>query len=258
VELSPDGRFAVIGIRAATFGLWIYDLARNTLSPLTTPGSSQLPKWMPDGKYVVYRGTRNGLRNLYRNASDGSGRETPLTSKASNPTAGSLPNDGKWLAYYDGDPAAGSGADLWVLSLEGEKEPEVFLRTPAAETAPRFSPDGRWLSYTSNESGRNEIYVRPFPGPGQKIPISTNGGADSQWSADGTEIFYREGSKMMSVQVSTKPAFSAGDPQLLFDERVGAPSVSPDGKRFLVILPTQEERPRTQINVVTRWAEELE
>jgi eukaryotic-like serine/threonine-protein kinase len=256
-ELSPDGRFAAVGTREGLFGLWIYDFARNTLNPLTTPGSSQFPKWTPDGKYVVYRGTRNGHRHIYRKAADGSADEMPLTSKATIPTVGSVSKDGKWLAFEDGDVTAGTASDLWVLSLEGEKEPEVFLRTPASESGPRFSPDGRWISYASNESGRSEIYVRPFPGPGQKVPVSTNGGADAQWSSDGSELFYLEGRRMMAVHVSTTPVFTAGDPKLLFDEPFSQPSVSPDGKRFLVILLRAETQPLTQINVVTRWAKEL-
>jgi serine/threonine-protein kinase len=256
VEPSPDGRFAVMGIRAGTFGLWIYDFARNALNPLTTPGSSQFPKWTPDGKYLVYRGTRNGHRNLYRKAADGSDEEIALTSMATTPTVGSLSKDGKWLAYHDGDPATATGFDIWVVSLESEKKPEVFLRTQANETDPRFSPDGHWLAYLSNESGRAEIYVQPFPGPGQKIPVSINGGTDPQWSSDGSELFYREGTKLMAVPVSMNRGFVVGKPQLLFDKRMTALSVSPDGQRFLVVLPTVEQ-PLTQINVVTRWAEEL-
>ena len=256
VELSPSGLFAVVGIRAGTFGLWIYDFARNTLNPLTTPGSSQFARWTPDGKYLVYRGTRKGHRSLYRKAADGSDNEIPLTSADTTPTVTSVSKDGKWLAYHDGDFATGTGADIWVLSLEAGNKPEVFLRTPASETSPQLSPDGRWLAYMSNESGRNEIYVQPFPGPGQKIPISTAGGTDPQWSSDGSELFYRESNKMLAVPVSMNRGFAAGKPQLLFDKRVGSPSVSPDGKRFLVILPTAEQ-PLSQINVVTRWSEEL-
>jgi len=200
-ELSPEGRSAVVGIRAGTFGLWIYDFARNTLNPLITPGSSQFPKWTQDGKYLVYRGTRNGHRDLYRKAADGSDEEIALTSMGTTPTAGSVSKDGKWLAYHDGDPATATGFDIWVVSLEGEKKPEAFLRTQATEASPQFSPDGHWLAYTSNESGRNEIYVQPFPGPGQKIPISTNGGGAPQWSSDGSELFYREGTKTWQFQL---------------------------------------------------------
>jgi Tol biopolymer transport system component len=206
----------------------------------------------------VYRGTRNGHRNLYRKAADGSDEELALTSMATNPIAGSLSKDGKWLAYHDGDFATAMGADIWIVSMEGDKNPEVFLRTQASESDPQFSPDGHWLAYVSNESGRNEIYVRPFPGPGQKIPISTNGGAVPQWSSDGSELYYREGTKMMAVPTSMNRGFTVGKPYVLFDKRGASPSVSPDGQRFLMVLPTAEEQPLTQINVVTRWAEELD
>ena len=174
--------------------------------------------------------------------------------------------DRRTLLFADTSPKTGN--DLWVLPLEGERKPHVFLQTPFTETTPRLSPDGRWVAYLSDESGRIEVYVRPFPGPGGKWQISTEGGQGVAWSPKGNELFYRAGTKMMAVDIQTQPNFSAGKPRLLFEApkvalsilaAVGADySVSPDGQRFLMVRPRDQEQARlTQINVVTNWFEEL-
>jgi len=125
-----------------------------------------------------------------------------------------------------------------------------------------FSPDGRWLTYVSNESGRDEICVKPYPGPGGKWPISTEGGTEPRWSADGRELFYRLGNKMMVVEVRSEPAFTSGRPQLVFEvpyltDQFGTSNydISPDGQRFLMIK--QEQTAEAQIHVVLNWFEEL-
>src|SRR5439155_12260300 len=142
--------------------------------------------------------------------------------------------------------------------LSGERKPQPFLRTPFVEAAPTFSPDGRRLAYVSNESGRFEIYVQPFAGPGGRWPISTEGGSEPVWARNGREIFYRNGGKMMVVDITTQPGFSAGAPRLLFEgpyvRGAWTPyyDVAPDGQRFLMA-----ECPPAQINVVLNWFEEL-
>jgi serine/threonine-protein kinase len=257
VSLSPNGAFAAVEIAGATRSIWLYDFARKALSPLTTMASSQFPRWSADGKYVIYRGTRSGYRNLFRKAVDGSGEEEQLTTTAKIPVPVSVSRDNQFLAFSDGDPAFGTGTDIWTMRLDGDRTPEVFLRTKANEGQPQFSPDGNWMAYSSNESGQGEVYVRPFPGPGQRIPISVNGGGDPQWSADGRELFYRSGSKQMVVNIRTGPAFSVSPPQLVYDVRSSTPRISPDGQRFLVSMPTEAELPSTQIHIVLNWAEEL-
>ena len=153
--------------------------------------------------------------------------------------------------------------DIWVLPLEGERVPSLFLATQFDERTPVFSPDGQWLAYTSDEEGRDEVYVRPYPGPGAPHKISTEGGEEPVWSAEGNELFYRHGNEMMVVAVDTEPVFSPARPQQLFeadydvDPRRGLNyDVSPDGQRFLMVLNTQELAP-TEINVVQNWFEEL-
>src|SRR5262249_2478072 len=152
---------------------------------------------------------------------DGSGPEEHLFTGAGLPRTGIFTPDGRTLIYTQSSPQTGS--DLWVLPLEGNpdaRKPRVFLQTPFTEAAPQLSPDGRWVAYVSNESGRPEIYVRPFPGPGGKWQISTEGGQSPAWSPKGNELFYRTGrsnENLMAVDIQTQPTFSAGKPRLLFE-----------------------------------------
>ena len=158
----------------------------------------------------------------------------------------------------------GSGLDLYTLGLKDGK-PQPFLRTPSNETAPRFSPDGHFIAYASDESRRYEIYVRPYPGPGGKWQISTEGGTEPAWNPKGRELFYRSGNKMMAVEVTTQGTFSAGKPKMLFEGPYQLTpltatnyDVSPDGQRFLMLKPSESaEAAPTQITVVLNWFEEL-
>jgi eukaryotic-like serine/threonine-protein kinase len=173
-----------------------------------------------------------------------------------------LSPDGQLLAYCEGNPT--TAWDIWVLRMSDRKA-QPFLRTPANEVAARFSPDGRWLAYVSDESGPWEVYVQPYPGPGGKWQISTEGGTEPTWNPNGRELFYPNGDKMMAVDISTQAGFSAGKPLVLFEgpyQPGGAPvanyAVSPDGQRFLMVKPVDQEQPApTQINVVLNWFEEL-
>jgi len=157
------------------------------------------------------------------------------------------------------------GNDIALFNIGKTEPPHPYLQTPFNEGAAVFSPDGHWIAYSSDETGRYEIYVHEFPGPGGKYQISTEGGTEPAWNRNGRELFYRSGDKLMAVDILTHPAFSAGKPKFLFqgqyqpDPTVNANyDVSPDGQRFLMLKPgaTQEMAP-TQINVVLNWFEEL-
>jgi Tol biopolymer transport system component len=218
--------------------------------------------WTPDGKRIAYRATRTGFRNVFWTAADGTGEEERLTTSENMQTPGSWSPDGTWLAFNDSSPT--SGLDLWVLRPESDRTPQVFLKTPSNERNPRFSPDGRWLAYESNESGRFQICVRPFPGPGGTSQISTEGGTEPVWSRDGRELFYLNGDKMMAVDIVTRPALAPGSPRLLFEGRyetsvtfTSSYDVSLDGRRFLRAQPTEPVQAATQIQAVINWSEEL-
>jgi Tol biopolymer transport system component len=151
-----------------------------------------------------------------------------------------------------------------VLRL-GDHKAQPFLRTQFNEAAPRFSPDGRWLAYFSNESDRYEVYVQPYPGPGGKWQVSTEGGTEPAWNPNEHELFYRSGDKMMAVDIATQPSFTAGKPRVLFEgPYLRAPGtttnydLSRDGQRFLMVKRSEKaETAPTQINVVLNWFEEL-
>jgi serine/threonine-protein kinase len=266
VALSPDGSQAAVQIEDGTAAIWIYDFARKTLTRLTSgTSSSQLPVWTSDGRRVVYRGTRLGSRNLFWKPADAATEEERLTTEEDrNHTPGSWSRDGKWLAFTSGAGATGAtGFDIWTLSLEDNRKPQIFTKTPSNERDPKFSPDGRWLAYASNESGPEQIYVQPFLGPRRKWQISTDGGSAPRWSRSGRELFYRIGDKMMAVDITSGPGFVAGSPRLLFEvplvsygDSFISYDVAPDG-RFLGIRDVNPDPPTNQINVVLNWFEEL-
>jgi Tol biopolymer transport system component len=218
--------------------------------------------WSPDGKRIAFASKKEGPQNLFWQNADGNGGPERLNTSEYAQAPSSLSPDGQLLAFIERNPA--TGYDIWVLRLSDRKA-EPFLRTQFNESAPRFSPDGRWLAYASDESGRPEIYVQPYPGPGGKWKISTEGGMEPVWNRNGKELFYRSGGKMMAVDVATSTSFSADKPRMLFDgPYLPTPAtlpnydVSPDGQRFLMIEPAEKaQMAPTQINVVLNWFEEL-
>jgi serine/threonine-protein kinase len=262
-RLSPDGQRAVLTIDEGNKrDVWTYEMRRGILTKLTLDGASGLPFWTPDGKKVTYRSTKAGPSHLFWKTADGLGaKEEQLTSgeNAQHPGAWSL--DGEMLAFTDVDP--GTGWDIWTLSLHNGRKAEPFLRTSVNEANPAFSPDGQWIAYESNESGRDEVYVTDFPGRSKKERVSTDGGAMAVWSRDGKELFYRSGDKMMAVAITIQPTFHASKPEFLF-EKYHVPyaplrnyDVSSDGQHFLMLKEGEQFAATTHIDVVLNWHEEL-
>ena len=266
VTISPDGGRAVVQLMEAMTGMWLYDFERHTLTPFSTPGgSSQAPIWTPDGSRVIYRGTRSGTRNLWWRAADGTGDEERLTTKeGATQTPTSVSPDGEWLVYNDaGERTSGSGG-VWMMQLEGSREPQPMVQTPSAFANGRISPDGKWMAYTASASGTTEIYIQPFPGPGASQQVSNGGGSEPLWSRDGRELFYLNGATLMAVGVSTGSNLVVGQPRALFAGRYReqingntAYDVSLDGKRFLRIRQTTPESAEDHLEVVLNWLDEL-
>jgi serine/threonine-protein kinase len=264
-RVSPDGLRVAVTISDQEAHIWVYDVAKDTLRRLTLEGSvNNVPTWLPDGRRIAFRSNQGGgPGSLFWQASDGSGGAERLTTSEYTHLPNSFSADGQLLAFQENNPQ--TGRDIWVLRLIDRKRQPV-LQTPFQETAPKFSPDGRWMAYCSDElSGRSEVYVQPYPGPGGKWLISSEGGQEPVWNPNGRELFYRSGSKIMAVEVDTKSGFSAGTPRMRFEGAylptpVVVPNydVSPDGQRFLMLKPaeTQTSAP-TQINVVLNWFTEL-
>jgi eukaryotic-like serine/threonine-protein kinase len=261
-RLSRNGRRLAVTIADADTQVWLYDLARGALSRATFGGAINAnPIWSPDDKQLAFYSDRAGSANLFVQPADGSGAAERLTEGPSINIANSWSPDGQTIAYIEvgGD----TGLDIWTVGLGGRKA-RPFLKTQYNETAPKFSPDGHWLAYASDESGRWEVYVQPYPGPGGKWPISTEGGTEPVWNPAGRELFYRIGNRMMAVAVTLQPGFSAGKPEVLFEgpwlpTPLSLPNydVAPDGQRFLMLKAADEDQGARQIVVVQNWLEEL-
>jgi serine/threonine protein kinase len=256
-RISPDGKRVAAGIEEGEGQIWVYDFARDALSRLTFEGSNNVdPIWTPDGKRITFKG--KGNRIFWQSADGGGGAEEVTSAKlAGNNVPSSWSPDGQELAFLED----GAIRNIYILPLK-DRNPRVFAESQTYESAPAFSPDGHWMAYASNESGHNEIYVRPYPGPGGKWQISTEGGSEPMWNPKGHELFYRDGQKMMAVDYTAQPSFSAGKPRMLFQgpytptPRSAADyDVSSDGQRFLM-LKAAEQVPG-EINVVVNWPDEL-
>jgi len=264
-RLSPDGRRVAVVIAEQEAQVWLHDLSRETLTRFTFEGNRNLNSvWTPDGKRIAFLSNKEGPGKsaIYWQWADGSGGLERLANSEYARVPMSWSPDGQLLAFMENNPT--TGYDIWVLRL-ADRKAQPFLRTPFNESVPRFSPDGRWLAYISNESGRYEIYVQPYPGPGGKWQISTEGGTEPAWNPNGRELFYRSGNKMMTVEITTRPSFTASKPRALFEGRYEpSPATTPnydvsrDGQRFLMLKPNEQEvSAPTQINVVLNWFEEL-
>ncbi|HLN57240.1 MAG TPA: protein kinase [Thermoanaerobaculia bacterium] len=266
-RLSPDGKRLAVASRPAYRpgnSVAIYDIARGVLSTLTPePGRHFAPVWSPDGLRIAFSAFEAGDPVLAWRAADGSGPAELLTPGRNPEFPSSFSPDGRALLYTAGTSDSLENMDLWLLSLEGKREHRAWLAGPARELAAFFSPDGRSVAYVSNETGRNEVYAQPYPGPGPKIKVSTDGGAEPAWAPGGREIFYRTADSLMVVPVETQPTLSVGTARALLPDhydRWGREDgsrnydVSPDGSRFLFIKSQDlKQEPVTRLNLMTNW-----
>jgi len=249
-RMSPDGQRFIVQAGE----LWVEDLARATFSRLTTGTvlGNGFPIWLPDGR-VMYR-SQAGLRIQGTSGPGGDTVVIPGTTDLDYP--GVVAPDADTLVFLRS--TQDSSFNILTLSLRDPAEMRTILQTPAYEGGARLSPDGQWMTYVSNESGRNEVYLRPFPGAGERLQVSTDGGTQAIWNPNGREIFYRIDDKMMAVDVTTSPALKLSSPKLLFEARyaygagITIPNfdVSRDGQRFIMVKP---ESGAGRLNVVLNW-----
>jgi Tol biopolymer transport system component len=266
--LSPDEKKVAVSRLDLQTGtpsdIWLIDLERGSQIRLTTdPTSDLFPSWSPNGDHVTFVSTRNGVTSIYQRLSNGASPEEPLVSSAELKFNPQWAPDGQSIIYAQLNPK--TNVDLYLLSLSGEKKSTSWLQTNFIEAQARFSPNGRWIAYISNETEQFEVYVDSFPATGAKVVISIGGGSQPQWRADGRELYYyAPDRKLMAVEVNGDgPTFKVGEARPLFEIRVasidqsfpgnGYYTITHDGKRFLVSsLPEAPER--QQINVIVNWA----
>jgi serine/threonine-protein kinase len=262
LRISPDGIQAAFGVyNQGKLDIWIYDLNRHTLNPLTSDGTSWTPIWTPDGKRVVFL---KDSESVFVQNVDGTG-EPELLAEFEDwyyyPASYSI--DGKEILIVGLDRKHPErDRDISVIVLEQNEQPRLrpFIQRDLNQHDAVWSPDGRWVAYCTDESGRSEVYAEPYPRPGPNIQISTDGGRQPVWSKDGKELFYLRGDTVMAVTIETEPEFRVLDSQELFKgwyktDIFHSYDVAADG-RFLMIQDPREPTP-VGINIVLNWFEEL-
>ncbi|HMF59091.1 MAG TPA: hypothetical protein VK595_01885, partial [Vicinamibacterales bacterium] len=261
IALSPDGSgVAVQRIVPDANDIWTIDLARGVPSRFTfSPDVDDDPVWSPDGKAIAFSSVREAVPGIYQKLVSGTGNTELLFTNDRSLRPTSWSPDGRSLLFEQTD--AVSASDVWVLSMQGDLTPHAYLATPFSESDAHFSRDGKWVAYTSDESGRPEVYVQRFPDPRDKVQVSTRGGESPRWGPDGHELYFLSiDRQLMAVQLKLTNQLQVGPPTRLFDAPVGlgenryAPS--PDGKHFLLSVPVSESS-AAQIVVVLNWAGQL-
>jgi serine/threonine-protein kinase len=256
LRLSPDGHRLALQTTGPNDQIWVYDLERGTLTPQTLRWDNEFPVWTPDGRRLTFSSNREGTTwNLFWEPADGSGPAERLTRSVNEQYASSWSPDGKILFFTD-------GSDVFILERDRDSQPRPFLHGRHTPGFALVSPNGRWLAYVSDESGRQEVCVRPFPGPGGRWTVSTGGGKEPVWARNGRELFYRNGDRIMAVTVTSDATFSASKPRVLFEAKAplldveASFDVTPNGD-FLMIEAGESDTPPAQINVVLNWLQEV-
>jgi Tol biopolymer transport system component len=261
-RLSPDGRRLAVGRRASlsqSDQVWVFDLQTGGHIQLHDDGADTEPVWTPDGKRIIYSSTREANVDLYWQPADGSGKSEMLSSLPWEEWPSAVSPDGRLVALYGQSKANEYG--IWTVTLDGAAKATQIMSSPSHLKGARFDPSGRWIAYSTDETGRSEVYVCPFPSLHAKWAVSTDGGTSPVWSPNGRELFYRSGSRMMMAEVTTTPTFSARPARVLFEGRFDLDlygdidyDVMPDGQQFVMMLVEPAAQPR--LRVMTNWVPE--
>jgi len=250
-RISPDGRLVALGrMLSGNRDVWLVETTRDARQRFTSDPAREFdPVWSPDGTRLVFGSTRKGVLNLYEKSVNG-GTETVLYETAESKNGMDWSSDGQWLLFAIQSPT--TARDIWVLPMNGEKQPVAIAQSAYEESEARFSPDGRWIAYTSNESGRFEVYVQPFPGPGSRTQISTGGGRWPQWRRDGKELFYSSSNRLMAQSVVVNGSRAEPGTAMTLFSMPGSSlyAASPDGQRFLI---NEITKPPSPITILLNW-----
>jgi Tol biopolymer transport system component len=254
-RISPDGRHLAVPAGDPS-DIWVVDLTRGSWDRVVSGGINWMPVWVGGGRFLAFGSNRSGPLNVFLMPLDRSLPVEQLTSGPNWAWPTSSSPDGKTLIIEVSSPA--TGWDISALSLTGDHELRPFLGSPVNEMDARFSPDGRWVAYDSDESGRSEVFVTAFPGPGPRSQVSVNGGTAPVWSRNGRELFFEGGGKMMAAAVETRPEFKAAVPRPLFElGNLGDYDVAPDGQRFVMVRSMGKGKSAEALSVVLGWSDEL-
>jgi Tol biopolymer transport system component len=268
VALSPDQtRVAINGWTEGNQDLWVHDVGTGIATRLTFDRYRDIgPVWSPSGEELVFTSQPEGNNDIYLKSADGAGEATPLIATDWSEYACDWSADGRYILFERNRPESQTGSDIWYLRRKADSaefEPLPFLTMASNERAAKFSPDGRYVTYVSDESGERQVYVRPFPQGAGQWQLSFNGGVQPQWRGDGTELFYVSGNAVMAVEVKTKPVFSLGQTRRLlesggFRTTWSSPryDVSADRQRIVVREPVVAGVQST-IRIVQNWYEEF-
>jgi len=263
--LSLDGKRAAVNRADQQLGtndIWLFDLLRGVPLRFTTdPAGDSNPLWSPDGSRIVFTSNREGVGNLYQKITSGGGNEELLLKSSDEKWPDDWTADGQFIVYQTFNPK--TKWDLWLLPMSGDRQPTKFLETQFNEQQAHFSPDAKWIVYTSDESGTPEIYARTFPATDAKWRVSTGGGCQPAWRRDGRELFYiASDRKLMAVDVKLGTTFEASVPKTLFETRVlsltdfgNHYAVAADGQHFLI--NSTNETNASPISVVVNWTANL-
>jgi len=263
-RLAPDGkRIAVVIREDENHDIWLYEIDRGVLSRVTFgPGENETPAWAPDGLNVLFSANRSGASRLLLTGVEGGKEDELLGTTGGHRHAYAVSPAGDVLLFQEYGEITGS--DIWTMSLHGDRTPQPLLQTMFNEGGAQFSPDGRWVAYASDESGRSEIYVRSLPATNRRWQVSAAGGDEPMWSRNQRELFYRAGDQLMAVAVMPRAdSFTVGQPRMLFSGKYDTLpwasnyDVAPDGQRFLMVRSAQQGANGNQIDVVVNWFEEL-
>ena len=260
-RLSPDGRRLAVTISGATEDIWVHDVTSGALTQLTFEADNTSPIWTPDGQRITFSSNRAGALNLFVARADGSGAPERLSSSDHIQLPGSWSPDGTVLAFVELHPT--TGRDILLLRDAGGRSVQPFLATAFHESSPRFSPDGRWVAYVSNESGRSEVYVRPLADPSQKSQVSIDGGVEPVWARDGRELFYRVDAGVRSVVVERTTPFRASQPRVLFEgsfesgtiDRPNYDAATTSG--FVMVESAGEQSGDHDLHLLLNWVETI-
>jgi serine/threonine-protein kinase len=256
---SPDGQRIAFGVSGSVgLDIWTIDLGSRTLERLTSAGGNDRPEWSADGLRVGYSSNRDTPQGFWWQPSDGSGPATKLHVAQHPIREGVFTPDGKGLLYRIDHSA--NARDIWLRPLVGDTTPVPLLVGTHDEKEPRASPDSRWLAYVSNESGREEVYIRSMTPGGGRVPVSAGGGGEPLWAASGLALYYRVGSEVLEATIATTPSLRVTGRRVLFSGPYASDvfhpnyDVAPDGKSFLMVRPVDQSR---GLVMVVNWASEL-